>query len=83
MMKYIGELIIKNVDFYFALALIAIFGTASSLYLQFAQANTEFDTLNALMYSTVQSQKTMDDRESATLHHQLDQLENELDALNF
>lgn len=71
----------KHIDFHFALAVVVIFGVAGFLSLQFGQANTEFDTLDASIYSVVQSQKTMDDRESAALNHRLDQIENELDAL--
>lgn len=79
-MKYIGELTGKHIDFHFALALIAIFGTAGSLYLQFNEANTEFDILNASMYSIVRNQGS-DLRESASLNQELDELEKSLDAL--
>ena len=80
-MKYFSELIKKHVDFHFALALIAIFGTAGSLYLQFNEANIEFDILNASMYSMVQSRKTLDGRESSVLNRELDKLKKSLDAL--
>lgn len=81
-MKHIGELIGRYVDFYFALVIITVLGTGGSLYLQFAQADVEFETLNGSMYSIVRSQKTMDERENAVLNHQLEQLKNELNALN-
>lgn len=71
----------KYIDFYFALTLVSIFGTAGSLYLQFAQANVEFEILNGSTYSIVRSHKTIDGRENAVLNQQLDQLANELDAL--
>ncbi len=80
-MKNIFELIGKHIDFHFVLALIAIFGTAGSLYLQFAQADVEFETLNGSMYSIIRNQKTMDDREDLVFNHQLNQIENELEAL--
>ena len=81
-MKYFSELIQKHIDFHFALALIAILGTAGSLYLQFGEANNEFDTLNASMYSVVRSEG-IDFRENASLAHELDKLENSLDDLEF
>jgi len=80
-MKNIWEFIGKHIDFHFVLALIAILGTAGSLYLQFNEANTEFDTLNASMYSVVKNQGN-DPRESASLNYELDELEKSLDALN-
>mgnify|MGYP001592542664 CR=1 FL=1 len=80
-MKHFLELIGKHIDFHFALALIAIFGTAGSLYLQFTDANTEFDTLNASIYSVVKNQGN-DLRESASIKYELDQMEKSLDALN-
>lgn len=80
-MKNVFELIGKHIDFHFVLALIAIFGTAGSLYLQFAQADVEFETLNGSMYAVVRNQKTIDDREDAVLNRQIDQIENELDML--
>ncbi len=81
-MKNFFELIEKHIDFHFALALIAILGTAGSLYLQFSEANVEFETLNGSMYSIIRNQKTMDSRESDALSQQLDQIENELNSLN-
>ncbi len=81
-MKYFLELISKHTDFHFALALIAILGTAVSLYLQFNEANTEFDTLNASMYAVVRSQGR-DLRDNASLNHELDEVGRLLDNLNF
>lgn len=72
----------KYIDFHFALALIAIFGTAGSLYLQFSAANTEFDTLNASIYSVVQNQR-IDLKENAYLDHELNKLGKSLDDLKF
>ena len=80
-MKNILEFVGKHVDFHFVLALVVIFGTAGSLYLQFAQANVEFEILNGSMSSVIRIQKTMADRESTVLNHQLEQIENELNAL--
>lgn len=79
-MKHFTELIQKHVDFHLALAIIAIFGTAGFLSLQFNNANSEFDTLNASMYSVVKNQG-LDLRENASLNYELDELEKSLDAL--
>lgn len=75
------NLLEKHIDFHFALALIAIFGTAGSLYLQFNEANSEFETLNASAYSIFRSQGA-DSRENISLNQELDELEKSLDALN-
>lgn len=80
-MNRIFGLIERHVDFNFALAIIAILGTASSLYLQFNEAGSEFDALNASMYSVVRSQRN-DLRETTSLNQELDELEKSLDALN-
>lgn len=79
-MGYIGELIERHIDFHFALALIAILGTAGSLYFQLNEANNEFDTLNASMYSIVRNQES-NFRENASLFQELDELEKSLDTL--
>ena len=81
-MNYFDQLIGRHVDFHLALALIAIVGVATSLYLQFNEANTEFDTLNASMYSVVQSQGR-DARDNASLNRELDEVSKSLDNLNF
>ena len=75
------NLTMKHIDFHFALALIAIFGTAMSLYLQFSEANTEFDILDASVYSVIQSQGS-ELRESMSINQELDELEKSLDELN-
>ncbi len=80
-MKYLADLLEKHIDFHFSLALIAIFGTAMSLYLQFSAANTEFDTLNASVYSVVKNQGN-NLRENASLNYELDEIEKSLDALH-
>lgn len=81
-MKHFIELIHKHIDFHFALAVIAIFGTAGFLSLQFNDANTEFDTLNASMYSVVKNQGN-DLRANVSINYELDELEKSLDALIF
>ena len=81
-MKHLFNMLEKHIDFNFALALIAIFGTAASLYLQFSQANVEFDTLNGSMYSIVRSQGS-NMKENISLNQELDELEKSLDDLNF
>jgi len=70
----------KYIDFHFALAVVAIFGVAGFLSLQFSQANTEFDTLNASMYSVVRSQGS-DLNDDVYIDHQLDQLQKNIEAL--
>ncbi len=80
-MKHFLDILEKQIDFHFALALIAILGTAGSLYLQFNEANTEFDTLNASMYSVVRSQER-DVMENEALDHELDELGKLLNMLN-
>ncbi|HEY4474591.1 MAG TPA: hypothetical protein VJC06_01565 [Candidatus Paceibacterota bacterium] len=79
-MKHFFETLEKYIDFHFALALIAIFGTAGSLYLQLDEANSEFDALNASTYSVVRS-RSNDARENSTLNSELDELGKSLDDL--
>ena len=80
-MKDFAALLKKHIDFHFALALIAVFGTAASLFLQFSQANTEFDILNGSIYSVVRSRES-DSEKDAVLHRELENLEKALDELN-
>ena len=80
-MKHFIELLEKHIDFHFALALIAIFGTAGSLYLQFSEANSEFETLNASAYSIFRSQGD-DFKINVSLNQELEELEKSLDSLN-
>lgn len=75
------NLLEKHIDFHFALALIAILGTTGSLYIQFNEANSEFETLNASAYSIFRSQGS-DLREDLYLSQELDELEKSLDELN-
>lgn len=75
------NLLEKHIDFHFTLALIAIFGTVGSLYLQFNEANSEFEILNASAYSIFRSQGS-DLRENLSLNQELDELEKSLDTLN-
>lgn len=81
-MKEIFDLIAKHIDFHFSLALIAILGTVGSLYLQFNEADTEFDTLNASIYSVVRN-RGIDFREDVFIDQELDELEKSLDGLKF
>jgi hypothetical protein len=81
-MKHFFELLDKNVDFHFSLALIAILGTAASLYLQFNEANNEFNILNASMYSVVRSYG-IDSKENMYLNQELNKLAKSLDDLKF
>lgn len=80
-MKYLWELIDKHIDFHLALALVAILGTAGSLYLQFGQADLEFDALNSSIYSVAQG-RDPDTKENSSLNSQLDQLEKQFEALD-
>ncbi len=81
-MNYFDELIGRHVDFHLALALVAIAGTAVSLYLQFSMASAEFETLNASIYSVVRSQ-SREARDNASLSRELDEVGKSLDGLNF
>ncbi len=71
----------KHIDFHLALALIAILGTAGSLYLQFNEANAEFDILNASTYSVVRNRDN-DLSENSAINKELDEIEKSLDELN-
>ncbi len=75
------NLLEKHIDFHFALAIIAILGTAGSLALQFNEANSEFETLNASAYSIFRTQGS-DLKENISLNQELDELEKSLDTLN-
>ncbi len=82
-MKHISESVKRYIDFHFALALVAILGTAGSLYLQFDNAGTEFDALNASVYSySVVRIHERDLMENESLDQELDELGRLLDALN-
>lgn len=83
-MKEIFGLIGKHIDFYFSLALIVILGTAGSLYLQFNEANNEFETLNvnATMYSVMRSRQ-IDWRDDVSISYELDELAKLIDGLKF
>lgn len=76
------ELMSKHIDFHLALALVAVITVSGLVFLQFVQADTEFQTLNGLSYFTVRGQDTIDNSESAVLNRELDKLENELEALD-
>ena len=80
-MKYLIDLLEKHIDFHFALAIIAILGTAASLYLQFNEANIGFDILDASVYSVIQSHGS-ELRESVSINQELDELGKSLDELN-
>ncbi|GEM_PF-6961038 len=72
----------QRIDFHFTLAIIVILGTAGSLYLQFNEADNEFDTLNGSMYSIVRS-RGIDLKEDEFINHELDKLGESLNALKF
>jgi hypothetical protein len=80
-MKYLSELIDKHIDFNLVLTLIAILGTAGFVYLQFSDAKTEFEILNASTYSIIQSRGD-DLRENISIKQELDELGKSLDDLN-
>lgn len=81
-MKHFNELIKEHVDFHFVLVLVAIFGTAGFLSLQFTDANTEFEIMGASMYSVVRTQGG-DEKENISINHELDELQDSLDELTF
>ena len=72
----------KFIDFHLALALVAIVGTAGSLYLEFARADIEFEALNASLYSVVRGNDSSEAKEGMLLSEEIDQLEMELDDLS-
>ena len=72
-----------TVDFYFALAMIAIFGTAASLFLQFEEAGYEYESLSSSMAPLVRKSNNAGNiNETLRLNQELDELEQQLETLD-
>ena len=69
-------------DFYFALALIAIFGSAASLHLQMNEAGYEYDSLSSSMAPLLRSRGPASINETLRLEQELNDLEHQLDMLD-
>ncbi|MBI2068832.1 MAG: hypothetical protein HYT67_01875 [Candidatus Yanofskybacteria bacterium] len=70
-------------DFYFALAMIAIFGSAASLFLQIQEAGSEYEYLSSSMAPLVRSgHGSRDINEVLKLDAELDELEQQLETLD-
>ena len=70
-------------DFNFALALIALVGSAMSLYLQFQEAGFEYEYLNSSMSPLVRSRNDAANiNETLRLNQELDELEQQLETLD-
>ena len=72
-----------KLDFYFTLALIVIFGSAMSLYLQFQEAGYEYEILNSSLAPLVRNKSDAGNiNETLRLNQELDDLEKELQMLD-
>jgi len=66
-----------KLDFHFTLAMIAIFGSAASLFLQIQEAGSEYEYLSSSMAPLVRS-----GNEAIKLDAELDDLEHQLEMLD-
>lgn len=73
---------LKLIDFHLSLALVAVVAVSGAVFLQFVEADAEFETLNGLSYSIVRSRDSIDNAEISVLNNELDQLEKELEMLD-
>lgn len=72
-----------KLDFYFTLAIIAIFGTTASLFLQLQEAGSEYEYLSSSMAPLVRSgHNSRDINEAIKLNAELDELEHQLEMLD-
>lgn len=72
-----------KLDFYFTLAIIAIFGSAASLFLQIQEAGSEYEYLSSSMAPLVRSgHDSRDINEALNLNAELDDLERQLEMLD-
>ncbi len=81
MKEFLG-LLEKYVDFHFVVAIVVILGTAGSLSLQFNEANTEFDMINASAYSLIKNRPSSNVSEEFLISD-LELIDKELSELNF
>lgn len=68
-----------KLDFYFVLAMIVIFGTTASLFLQLQEAGYEYESLNSSLAPLVRSRNANNINEAIRLNQELDELELELE----
>lgn len=74
----------KKLDFHFVLAMIAIFGSAASLYFQLQDAGYEYETLTSSMAPVIRdSNNASDINATIQLNQELNDLEVRLEALTF
>ena len=72
-----------KLDFHFTLAIIAIFGSAASLFLQIQEAGSEYEYLSSSMAPLVRSgHNSRDINEAIKLDAELDDLEHQLEMLD-
>lgn len=71
-----------EIDFHFVLAMIAILGSAASLFLQFQDASFEHESLTSSMLPIIRNKnEAYNINETLLLNQELDKLEDELEAL--
>lgn len=72
-----------KLDFYFILAIIAIFGSAASVFLQFQEASYEYELLSSSLASLVRNRSGVGNiNETLRLNEELNALELELESLD-
>ena len=72
-----------KLDFYFVLAMVAIFGSTASLFLQIQEAGNEYEYLSSSMAPLVRSgHNSRDINEAIKLNAELDELEHQLEMLD-
>lgn len=72
-----------KLDFYFVLAMVAIFGSAASLFLQLQEAGYEYEHLSSSMAPLVRTRNNSSDiNEALKINAELDDLEKELRMLD-
>ena len=72
-----------KLDFYFVLAMVAIFGSTASLFLQIQEAGNEYEYLSSSMAPLVRSgHNSRDINEAIKLNAELDELESQLEMLD-
>ena len=72
----------NKLDFYFALALIALFGSAASLTLEFQNAGYEYENLSGSLAPLVRTHNDASDiNEALNIQAELDDLEQQLQIM--
>lgn len=72
----------NRIDFYFVLAMIAIAGASSSLFLQFREAQYEGELLNSQLAPLVRIQRNPSLNDIGSINRELIDLELQLEALD-